>query len=398
MDIHRALQNAEKLLDHYGGHAQAAGLSLRAENIPLLQNALDLWISENVPNAAYIPCREYDLDVSFDRLSVENVRELNLLEPTGCENPSPVFRAQPYVYRSRAVGIDKRHLQLSLSSNGVILNGIYFGAGQLEDNLAERVDILYEPGINAYNGSVNVQALVRALNTSDHDALFTRLRGHEAELQRNFLTDLFYNYRHRLLSCGGTAEVSIDALRHLLCASPQGTLILAADVHAMKRVLCAAEGLPLDILTADQPVDPRSFNTLIVYPKGDLPKGFRRIICADMPHGYAGGALLAPEEHVAWTDEIPELEQLRTLYVQLKTLTQDSDPCTLRRATAELSARTGLPPNGALAGLYTLLDLELFRMDDCGRLVKAEKKRADPSKSGFYTGLMNWKHSLSDKN
>ena len=121
-----ALTSVADLLDHFGGHAQAAGFSLR----PGTYNAF----AERLPKAfigePLTADRLYDADLSHLPVTLDLCRELTRLEPYGNGNPKPIFQKDFTLAVARPVGADKSHLQLSLApiEGGPVLKAIWFGA------------------------------------------------------------------------------------------------------------------------------------------------------------------------------------------------------------------------------------------------------------------------------
>ena len=112
--IFEALQACSDLLVRFGGHAQAAGLSVMRENIPALRERLNRLFLEQYDDSCFTPSREYDLALPFRTWTPETLAQLDLLEPTGCGNPAPVFLLSGAEIRSmRRVGRDGAHLQIN---------------------------------------------------------------------------------------------------------------------------------------------------------------------------------------------------------------------------------------------------------------------------------------------
>jgi single-stranded DNA-specific DHH superfamily exonuclease len=133
VDIHAALTAVKHHLVRYGGHKQAAGLTLSSENLDAFRADIDAYLSETIPAACYIPDFEYDMQMGFSELTAAFVAELEALSPTGFGNPAPVLRASAYTVDARAVGAEGAHLKLTLSESGVQKNGIFFREGALAD-------------------------------------------------------------------------------------------------------------------------------------------------------------------------------------------------------------------------------------------------------------------------
>ena len=83
MDIFAALTAAGEHLTKYGGHRQAAGLTLDREALEPFKAALEAYLRENVPAEAWVPAMEYDLDVTLGELDAYAVAALESMQPTG---------------------------------------------------------------------------------------------------------------------------------------------------------------------------------------------------------------------------------------------------------------------------------------------------------------------------
>ncbi len=166
--IFRLLSRCSDLLIRFGGHEQAAGLTVSAENIPELRRRLDALVREAYGDSCFIPVEEYDLELPLSQITPETVSWLDQLEPTGCGNPPPVFLlTDASLQEARRVGrIEQVHLKLTLMKDREIRAGIAFFMGDLADCGLRRIDALYCPEMNAYNGQVTVQLRMKCLRPS----------------------------------------------------------------------------------------------------------------------------------------------------------------------------------------------------------------------------------------
>ncbi len=164
--IYRMLQACSDLLERFGGHEQAAGLTVRTENLSLLQQRLEQAIAASAPAECFIPSAEYDLAVPFSTWSEEALSLLEQLEPTGCGNPAPLFLLQGAAVQSlRRVGRDLSHLKLLLlTEDQTLVDGIAFSRGEVADEGYTSLDLLYRPVRNAFRGRVSIEAQVYALH------------------------------------------------------------------------------------------------------------------------------------------------------------------------------------------------------------------------------------------
>ena len=164
VNIVEILRACEDLLVRFGGHAQAAGLTVQRNQLEPFRARLDRVIRDTCNPACFEPMKEYDLAVPFRQWTPETLDRLACLEPTGCGNPAPVFLLKDVSVQSmRRVGKDLSHLQMSLLSDGVFLKGIGFSLGAAADAGLRRIDLLYRPILNEFRGNISVEAQVSAL-------------------------------------------------------------------------------------------------------------------------------------------------------------------------------------------------------------------------------------------
>lgn len=126
VSLHSALCACDDLLLRYGGHAMAAGLSVRRENLPALRQRLNEWVKQNHP-VLHAPPLQIDAELSLMGLNADTVQELDMLAPFGCGNPAPVFLVRGATVEGvYAVGNGK-HSRLRLQQGGGSLYAALFG-------------------------------------------------------------------------------------------------------------------------------------------------------------------------------------------------------------------------------------------------------------------------------
>jgi len=92
INIHELLSSLQDILETFGGHTMAAGLTLKREKYEEFTNRVNSFVFQHVNDEVFIPIRYYDLDVKKEDVTDRFLDELNLLEPYGCDNPRPKFR------------------------------------------------------------------------------------------------------------------------------------------------------------------------------------------------------------------------------------------------------------------------------------------------------------------
>lgn len=169
-NLYDALSACSEHLISFGGHALAAGLNIRRDQLDGFRAALAKYYSENRPEPR--PQVQCDLLIADPAmLTVENVRELDLLEPYGNANPKPVMCMSGVTLESASDVGGGKHLRLSVRLGGKRFDGIFFShtAQQLGIRAGDIVDVAFTPQINEFHGSISVQLLVSALR--QHDGL-----------------------------------------------------------------------------------------------------------------------------------------------------------------------------------------------------------------------------------
>jgi single-stranded-DNA-specific exonuclease len=172
--ITHALDECRDLLVRHGGHAVAAGFTIRTENLPELKKRLAAIARTELNGRDLCPVLWADQEIPLERLRPEHVtslfKRLEQLQPTGQGNPEAVFISRNLrVLNSRLVGGEGQHLKLRLITDGnTTYDAIAFRQGHLRQSLAnaERVDVMYVFERNEYNGQVSLQLNVRDLKPS----------------------------------------------------------------------------------------------------------------------------------------------------------------------------------------------------------------------------------------
>ena len=171
--ITEALDKCADLLVRHGGHAAAAGFTVRNENLSELVSRLKAIAADQLSNVDLKPTVTADAEVSLVDIRPELFEKcLRFLEPTGYGNPYAAFVARNVKVKSaRTVGADAKHLKLSLEdAGGYVHDAIGFRLGEWHKKMPPRVDILFTYEPNEYNGKINYQLNLKDLKeagTSD---------------------------------------------------------------------------------------------------------------------------------------------------------------------------------------------------------------------------------------
>ncbi len=167
--ITEALDQCADLLVRHGGHAAAAGFTVRNENLPQLVSRLKAIAREKLSNEDLRPTVTADAVVSLIEVRPELFEKcLKYLEPTGYGNPNAAFIARNVrVKNARTVGADARHLKLLLEdAEGYNHDAIGFRLGEWHKKMPPRVDILFTYEVNEYNGRIGYQLNLKDLKAT----------------------------------------------------------------------------------------------------------------------------------------------------------------------------------------------------------------------------------------
>ena len=125
-NLHACITSCADLLVRFGGHAMAAGLSVREENLPELRRRLNEWAARECP-VLHTPPLTCDLSIHLDRITVESVRRLEQLAPYGADNPTPVFLLEKAVVEGVYPVSEGKHSRLRLRQGNASIYAVWFG-------------------------------------------------------------------------------------------------------------------------------------------------------------------------------------------------------------------------------------------------------------------------------
>lgn len=162
--MYEALCGVQDLLLKFGGHPMAAGFSLREEDVDEFRRRLNR--QANLKPEDFISKVWIDVAMPLEYISENLVNELKILEPFGQGNEKPQFAQKNLSIRSsRVLGKNRNAVKLALvTENGLAMDGMLFTEGdrfmeELEGN--RKIDVIYYPDINEYNGNRTLQIVIR---------------------------------------------------------------------------------------------------------------------------------------------------------------------------------------------------------------------------------------------
>jgi single-stranded-DNA-specific exonuclease len=165
--ITQALDQCKDLLEHHGGHAAAAGFTVRNELLPILIDRMRNLAEEQLDELDLRPKIFAETEIPLSELKPDLLKYLNWLQPTGMGNPAPIFMSSGLkVTRQKAIGSDGSHLKLSVTDGTITYDAIAFRQGYWIAHLPQRVDLMFTFELNEFNGQVSLQLNVKDIRPS----------------------------------------------------------------------------------------------------------------------------------------------------------------------------------------------------------------------------------------
>ena len=161
--LYEVISSIGDMLDGFGGHSLAAGLSFTPEKTPFksVKDNLNRIVKEIMNGKTLKPFINIDLDLSPEDVNIDLVEEISKLEPFGASNPSPVFSLKNCTIRQkRLMGENKNHLRLTVESDGYEFTCIKWQSGDVGLEEGDTLDIAFHPQINEFNGNTSVQLII----------------------------------------------------------------------------------------------------------------------------------------------------------------------------------------------------------------------------------------------
>lgn len=169
LNLVNALNACEDLLEKFGGHALAAGLSVRRGNVALFREKFNQYVSEHLTEEDIKVRYEADCELDISEATMDLVRGIDMLEPFGVANSAPVFII-------RNLEIDKitslgagNHSKIFFMGEAQHINAVCFGvsASKLDFCRGDKIDILCQLSVNEFRGTKTLQFIVQDLRISE---------------------------------------------------------------------------------------------------------------------------------------------------------------------------------------------------------------------------------------
>ena len=167
-DLYQAVEECSDLLENFGGHKYAAGLTMKLNNVSVFQERFEKAVSKMIHPDQLIPVVEIDTELQLSEINEKFFRILKQFQPYGPENMAPVFLTENVSDNGngKQVGINSEHLKLSLVHEDdpyKVFPAIAFQQGKLHSKISggQGFDICYSLDENVFRGESTIQLNIK---------------------------------------------------------------------------------------------------------------------------------------------------------------------------------------------------------------------------------------------
>lgn len=373
VNIHEAMSTCRDLFIRFGGHAQAAGLTIEAKNVPEFKRRLSEAIREQAAPEAFIPTEEYDLELELSEITEAFVDAFSAMQPTGFGNPAPVFCVRGvHTTDVRTIGKDGAHLRMRLAQGSDMRSAIGFRMGDRAANLPEVIEAIITLSINVWQDKRSVQCELRQMQAyMPGKAFIAECQRQSEKISNAMLSTLCLPDQKAENIERMTLEQAKTVLASEFEKGYQGILIGVHTLAALKllNVHLAVMHAQLDYVL-EKTEDIRGFNTLVMVPDwaniafsprlivamdGMLSDGERVLVKEKFPKARVIEVTdMRMQSSSAACRLLPDDSSLRQLYKALRQ--REKTDCTMN----VLSAATGLEEDMIRCGMRIMQQLGLI--------------------------------------
>lgn len=174
LNMHTALTECQDLLVQYGGHAQAAGLTLKAEDLDAFRQKFTEVVTKTLQPEDYIPKVDVEFELAPTKVTFDLVADLSRLEPYGMGNPKPLFGCRNLRGTgAMAIGKEGQHLRFQVGTRANHFNALFWNHAEYAGIVnAEAIDMVYSPAVNEWQGQKSLQCMVDSLAPAARERVF----------------------------------------------------------------------------------------------------------------------------------------------------------------------------------------------------------------------------------
>jgi single-stranded-DNA-specific exonuclease len=160
------LKECQDLLEKFGGHEYAAGLTIAKDNINKLRERLNALVENTLGPEDFVPKLYIDAQVDLAQINARLVQEIQTLVPYGADNPEPLFVSDVLSANYPQI-VGNGHLKLRLGNHLADIGAIGFGLGSLIPEPEAQVRVVFIPEINHWQGTKNLRIKMKDLEIVD---------------------------------------------------------------------------------------------------------------------------------------------------------------------------------------------------------------------------------------
>ena len=374
INIYEALKACSAHVLEFGGHAQAAGVTIECEQFGPLKEALDAYIGKTYGSGAGLP--SFSVCAEVGEIDLETARELERLEPCGVGNKRPLFACPADEPAARRLKDGSPHLSLKAGT----LDLVWFGGEKALPLLRSDLEktVVFECGVSRFRGKESVRGIVRDVVFGEGGGELTGLRCLQNDLRR------LCEERPAFTAVEESAEAIAARIRAARAACPYGLLLVCSETVPEAFRECVA-GLRADVF---RPAAGDVANIVLRSPETDAEISlYRDVLFLDRPGDFNLAGLAGKTVYVnadadgcsGWAELDPSHEGMAAVYRAVRRGLRGDDS-----VTAALSAAgEGIPPRQAVFALEVFAELGLVQFRG-GVAVACGKKKTELERSVIY--------------
>ncbi|TDF97672.1 single-stranded-DNA-specific exonuclease RecJ [Paenibacillus piri] len=382
-DVYRALTHCHDLMEHFGGHQAAAGMTLSSEHLPELERRLNGMAEEWLTPDDFMPLLHADIACSLDDIGIKTIQQLEQLGPFGMGNPVPKFVVSNVCCQElRTIGKEQQHIKLTLqqsrAESASALDAVGFNKSSVMPWISSTasLDIIGELSINEWNGIRKPQMMIQDLRVP-HIQLFDWRGASRLEIRLRELSE-------RLASDHAGADKKQAALITFQSANKELVLkwgdsfpVWGYDSNAGGRCLALNE------LARNQPLE--ASPDLVLY---DLPANLSVLSDTVGRADCAQRFYAVFESGASAHGTLPTRDMFKTVYASVH---QQNNRCLPDAAFIQvLSKRSGFSESLITFMLDVFMELGLIRHTEAGYMPAETTGKKELSLSIKYQQRQKW--------
>lgn len=260
-NLFEALSSCEDLLEKYGGHELAAGLTVEKDKIEALKARLKEYAENHVKMSDLVPQIQIDCEIEPQKITQQDIADMEKLEPYGMQNPEPIFCTKDCIVDEITPISSDKHAKIMLVKGGITFEALLFGSGTSGLGFAQgnMVDIAYNLDINEFRGKSNIQYTLRDVRLSESENIADQKL---LNLYNTYMADKPLTAREARILLPNRAEL-VAVWRHISFRADSG--VLSVPSNALSRRIAWENRMDINIGKLFVCLDVFSESNLISY-------------------------------------------------------------------------------------------------------------------------------------